>query len=453
MSEIPLEPAPVRLPFMLSDPTRKDARVSVLLNQRWRSLLQASTQGQRLIELLREPSHDIEAIAEVVEVQLWIAKLSHGRVTVDETDRLRLDGALIDYGLTGRIGKIVRQGVSFTSLANFIERLSRNPDKTVAEDLYRFMEKGNLPLDEDGYLYGFKKVDDAYWSYASGTDGKVQYLPETSPSMPREDCDPNRQRTCSRGLHVCSFEYLKFWYPRHGRVLIIRIDPEHVTAIPADHDDQKLRCCELYVAGEIPEEDAKEHFKDIVDNRYRAVEAVDDIIAAVEGVLGSEDVEEAPAGDDLPDEPIDWNKRGFNDGKENGEKDAALGYAKNPAEEFTYPTDIPDELVPREAYFEGYEEGYVAGYDGEPWTLERALVEGKANGVAKAKSDYPIYANVSDNGLDNFEDEAREGLITFIETAQPELIEPDKHPFAVAYDRAFRDAYHTHFNSKADLDD
>lgn len=445
--------ATVRLPFMVSDPSRKDARVSVLLNQRWRSLLQASEQGQRLVKLLREPSHDIDAIAEVVEVQLWIAKLSHGRVTVDETDRLRLDNVLIDFGLTGRIGKIIEQGVSFTSLANFIERLSRNPDKTVAEDLYRFMEKGNLPLDEDGYLYGFKKVDDAYWSYSGGVDGKVRYLPETSPSMPRADCDPNRQKTCSRGLHVCSFEYLKFWYPQRGRVVIIRIDPEHVTAIPADHDDQKLRCCELHVAGEIPEEDAKEHFKAVVDNRYRAVETVAEIIATVEGVLGGDSASDDDEAEDLvPDEPTDWNKRGFNDGKENGTKDATLEYEKAPTDGFAYPDDIPDEFSPREAYLEGYEAGYDAGYDGEPWTLERVLAEAKANGVAKAKSDYPHYSNAGDL-VGGHDDEAREDLIAAVESLHPDLVDVEKHAFVSTYDRVFRDAYHTHFNAKADQDD
>ena len=35
------------------------------------------------------------------------------------------------------------------------------------------------------------------------------------------------------------------------------IDPEHVTAIPNDHDDAKLRCCQMSVVAEIPDDEAK----------------------------------------------------------------------------------------------------------------------------------------------------------------------------------------------------
>ncbi|AFU88048.1 RIIB lysis inhibitor [Caulobacter phage CcrColossus] len=427
-----------KLPYMISGRGRPNARVGVLVNQRWRSFLLSSERGRQLEELLRAPVHDVEAISDIADAVQWVAKLSHGRVTVDETDRLRLDGKLIDYGLTGRISKLIEQGMSFVSLANFIERLSRNPDPTVAEDLYRFMEKGNLPLDEDGYLYGFKKVDDEYWSYASGENGKVQYLPGTTPNMRREDCDPNRHQTCSRGLHVCSFEYLKFWYPQRGRVMIIRVDPEHVTAIPADHDDQKLRCCELFVAGEIPEEDAKNHFKDIVDNRYRPVtEPADEIVDRVEEALAEErETHDAEW----------WGARGLEDGKTDGAKDANLGYDADWQNDFKFPNDAI-ELHEREWYQEGYEDGYREGYNSIVWTLERAIAVGKETGISRAKADYPNYDNT-----DTLEDTQRDSLVNYCERTAGEGEGGAEHPFVTAYDRALRDAYHTHFNAKADED-
>jgi hypothetical protein len=409
-------PAPQKIAYMITAD-----RVSFVLNQRARSLLLKSEQGRKVVELLKTDPQDIEAIGELTDIPTWIAKQSHGRVTVDETERLRLDGKLIDYGLTGRITKIVEQGVSFTSLANFIERLSRNPDPSVAEDLYRFMEKGNLPLDPEGYVLGFKKVDDTYHSFYTGTDGKVCYAPGTSPSMPREACDPNRQRTCSRGLHVCSFEYLNFWYARKGRLLIVRVDPEHVTAIPMDHNDQKLRCCQLDVVGEIPEEDAKDHFQKIEDARYApapegveddALELTDDmryptydqseggtlpggpatnddgstngwvgnewlpitppeaIIEAVEGALAAEPATRlklhAVPDDDVSEEfaaPVsvsEWAKRGYEAGETDGRKDASLEYPYEPSVEV--PGEIEDDEQSRSAYSKAYVEGYDAGF-------------------------------------------------------------------------------------------
>lgn len=411
--------APQKLAYMISGD-----RVSFVLNSRFRSLHLKSKQGQKVVELLKAEPQDIEAIGDLTDIQTWIAKQSHGRVTVDETERLRLDGKLIDYGLTGRVTKIIEQGVSFESLANFIERLSRNPDESVAEDLYRFIEKGNLPLDPEGFILGFKKVDEEYHSFYTGTDGKVSYAPGTSPSMPRESCDPNRTRTCSRGLHVCSFEYLSFWYPRRGKLMIVRVDPEHVTAIPMDHNDQKLRCCQLEVVGEIPEADAAEHFKSVEDARYAPVADVvddalelteamryptydqseggtlpggpetnedgsangwvgnewlpvtppdaDEIIAVVEGAtgdLGSPRLklhavpdDEPEVSDELAPPPTvsEWAKRGYEAGETDGRKDVSLEYPYEPSVEV--PGEIEEDEQARAAYSKAYIEGYDAGF-------------------------------------------------------------------------------------------
>jgi hypothetical protein len=330
-------------------------------------------------------------------------------VTVDEVDRLRLDGKLIDYGLTGRITKIIEQGNSFAALSNFIERVSRNPDESVAEDLYRFLEKGNLPIDPDGYVLAFKKVDDAYNSFYSGAS-KVNYTPGTSPEMPREECDPNRSRTCSRGLHACSFEYLSFWYKNKGRLVIVRIDPEHVTAIPMDHNDQKLRCCKLEVLGEIPEEDAANHFKSAVDARYApepdvVEEEVLELTPAmqyptydlseggtlaggpavnadgsVNGWVGNEWLpvapehangerlklhvpeEDDPAAEEVP--IAEWVKRGYTAGAEAGKLDKENGYTYQP--DVDMPAEVSDETDIASAYTKSFIDGYDRAYRSTP---------------------------------------------------------------------------------------
>ena len=272
-------PAP-RIAFIITK-----ERVSFVLNSRHRSYHLKSQQGQDLVALLRAEPQDIERIGELSDIITFIAKQSNGRVTVDDCDRLRLDGKLIDYGLSGRMAQIVESGVPFDALSRFIEKVSENPDKSVAEDLYRFMEKGGIPLTPEGNILVFKKVDPNYYSYASGQTvaratladgtvkemtGKVLYPVGGVVEMDRADCDPNRTRTCSRGLHGCSPEYLNFWYKQAGIVLIGEVDPKDVTAIPADHDDQKLRCCRMKVVGEVPEDDAKTHFPTVVEKRYSA---------------------------------------------------------------------------------------------------------------------------------------------------------------------------------------
>jgi hypothetical protein len=153
-------PEPQRLAYIVTgDASNPSSRVSFVLNSRWRSYALGSDQGQKIVELLRATPQDIDTIAELADIPTWIAKQTHGRVTVDELERLRLDGKLIDYGLTGRITKIVEQGASFAALANFIENVSENPSPSVAEDLYRFLEKGDIPITPEGMILCFKRVD------------------------------------------------------------------------------------------------------------------------------------------------------------------------------------------------------------------------------------------------------------------------------------------------------
>ncbi len=483
MSDTTVAPAPAHtLSFMIGDPKKADGRVSLVLNGKWRSFLLSSDQGTRLVELLRAQPQDIEAIGELADIQTWITKRSKGRVTVDDCERLRLDGKLIDYGLTGRIGAIIEQGVPFDSLANFIERLDRNPDATVKDDLYRFMEKGNLPLDPDGFVLGFKRVRSDYLSIHSGVEqvkvweadaeeptvmqGRLRYPVGGRLEMNREDCDPNRDRTCSRGLHVCSYEYLKFF--GGDKLLIVRVDPEFVTAIPADHNDQKLRCCKLEVMAEIPEDEAKSHFTSIVDTRYPAkvvepeappplTDAELEEIAAADGPPADAYVTAEEAEDygrtrlkliPLEDEDsasveVQWAKKGYDGGHEAGELDRTNEYDYNPDIEF--PEDIPTEERPvfAKAFVEGYEVGYKTPADGD-WSAEKVIAIATKVGADHAQSDYPAY----DNTVLGDEWEA---LVAWVTTSFPDLVEPESHELVALFDRTARDSYHNAFNAIQDL--
>ena len=61
--------------------------------------------------------------------------------------------------------------------------------------------------------------------------------------MPREDVDDCREVTCSKGLHFCSQSYLSSYSGGQGRVLIVKVNPRDVCAIPSDHANAKGRAC------------------------------------------------------------------------------------------------------------------------------------------------------------------------------------------------------------------
>jgi hypothetical protein len=70
--------------------------------------------------------------------------------------------------------------------------------------------------------------------------------------MDRDDVDPDRNRTCSAGLHCCSQEYLpEFGCGAGNKIVEVRVDPKDVVAVPTDYNNTKMRVCKYEVLREI----------------------------------------------------------------------------------------------------------------------------------------------------------------------------------------------------------
>lgn len=265
--------------------------ISVTLNGRFRSLSLNTEQGKKLLTAVKKTPQDIDEIAQLADIATYVTRHTFGRVTVDDKDRLRLDGQVVDYGLSEIILRLVTEGSDVSHLTKFLENVSANPDPEIAPHLYAFLQKGGMPITPDGCFHAFKKVDSDYRSFHSGNEDVTIYEPLTTSDylghpdsfvvrgriphkvgtilvMNREDCNPRRDQTCSVGLHACSPYYLESWYSGSGRLLIVKIDPADVTAIPNDYNDAKLRSCRLEIVAEIPEEDARTHFAKALESRY-----------------------------------------------------------------------------------------------------------------------------------------------------------------------------------------
>jgi hypothetical protein len=257
--------------------------VSIILNGRWRSLSLNTDQGRKALAACKEVPQDLDKIAEIADIATYIARHSFGRVIVDDKDRLRLDGKVVDYGLSEIILRLLTEGAEVGHLTKFLENVAQNPDPEVPPHLYSFLQKGGMPITPDGCFHAFKKVDTDYRSFHSGQEdvtvidalgvptkvrGRIPHPVGGVVLMNREDCNPNRTQTCSVGLHACSPYYLESWYGGSGRLLIVKIDPKDVTAIPNDYNDAKLRSCRLEIVAEIPEEDARTHFAKALESRY-----------------------------------------------------------------------------------------------------------------------------------------------------------------------------------------
>jgi len=199
-----------------------------------------------IVEALK--NDDWFLVADLVEVKKAMATFSDGQVTVED-DEITWNGKPLVNTLTERILSMMREGFSINPMVLFLQNLMQNPSKRAVDELYLFMEAGNLPITPDGYLLAFKKVRSDYKDIHSGTfDNSVGQILE----MPRNEVDDNREIECSQGLHFCSQSYLpQFGSSPGNRVMILKIHPADVVSIPKDYNNSKGRTCRYEVIGEL----------------------------------------------------------------------------------------------------------------------------------------------------------------------------------------------------------
>jgi hypothetical protein len=193
-----------------------------------------------------------DEIRELLEPKEIVHRLSGGRIEVrDET--VFINGEESHGFAANRLLEMVRDGYDAEPLANFLTKIEQNPSYQTRQDLYEFLEYGGLALYPDGDFTAYKYVREDYLDVHSRT---VLHALNTKVSMDRRDCDDNRENTCSRGLHFCSYEYLPNY--AHGRrILQLKINPANVVAIPNDYRNTKGRACEYFVYSELTQETGK----------------------------------------------------------------------------------------------------------------------------------------------------------------------------------------------------
>lgn len=191
-------------------------------------------------------AQDAVALEKLVEVKKTVVSQTNGA--------LRLVDGSIFYGDTevhgavvGRVMELIKAGLDANPMLRFIENLMANPSKRAVDELWGFIEACNLPVTPDGHFLAYKRVRADYKDVHSGTmDNSVGKVL----TMPRNQVDEDKNRTCSAGLHFCSYDYLAHFGGE--RIVVVKINPADVVAIPADYNNSKGRTCRYEVVGEIP---------------------------------------------------------------------------------------------------------------------------------------------------------------------------------------------------------
>lgn len=309
---------------------------------------------EQILEAVRS-GETLKVIRDLLDTDKRVRKqlARFGNVSVED-GVVKYKGEAVHGLLADRMLQMLEDGFDVRPWALFLENLQQNPAKHAVDELYLWLERSNMPITERGNFLAYKKVQDDYTSYHRNADG-TEFRNDigTFVSMPRNKVDDNRNRTCSSGLHFCSWDYLPSYMGNRGRVVLVEVNPAHVVSIPSDYNNAKGRAEGYLIVGEIPEDQAKHAFPGL---SYVGYDDSEYILHKQEGDIDYSAIEDGwfvDDFDDLEDEErhSDAYEMGYNNGFDDGYNDyefensafysGAHGYEKS--------------------YYYGYADGFYAG--------------------------------------------------------------------------------------------
>lgn len=146
-------------------------------------------------------------------------------------------------------------------IQNFLKRLAEviSQRRHSVDDLMKFMERGDLPVSDDGDIIIYKilnrkkaTVEGVQFEYVDVHSSKVHQRVGTYVHMDHSLVDHDRRNECSNGLHVARRQYLGGF--RGNVIVLARVRPEDVIAVP-QYDANKMRVCGYHILFEMLEED------------------------------------------------------------------------------------------------------------------------------------------------------------------------------------------------------
>jgi hypothetical protein len=176
-----------------------------------------------------------------------IADLADGSVEI-RSGVIYYEDEAIHNAITERIIWGLREGYDMQSYIRFLNNIMENPSKRAVDETYKFIERNNMGITEDGMILAYKRVRDDFkdiWS------GKFDNTPGNVVQMKRNQVDDNKEKTCSTGLHFCSMPYLPYYGTGPGNtIVLVEVHPKNVVSVPVDYHFAKARCCEYKVIAE-----------------------------------------------------------------------------------------------------------------------------------------------------------------------------------------------------------
>jgi len=226
--------------------------VTVVIDSKPHTISKTHITYQKVVDAIK--AGDWSAVKDAIEPKKVVLNYGQGNVSI-QGETLFWKGVELHTTLAVKMIDMLKEGFPIEPMVNFMDNLYQNPSKRAVDELYGFLEKGNLPITPDGHFLAYKKVRGDYKDCHTGTmDNSIGRVVE----MERYNVDDNKDNTCSTGLHFCSKDYLNSFSGE--RTVIVKINPRDVVSIPSDYNATKGRTCRYEVIGEIDNGDANRAF-------------------------------------------------------------------------------------------------------------------------------------------------------------------------------------------------
>lgn len=214
------------------------------------------------VEQRRPLTRSSAAVAEIVANATPIAEVSNtasldSMSSTDTVVAVLEDGTIIPgmEKLAPQFQSVVAKMGSVEGLTNFFRRVSTVNRAHSVQDLLSFMQKGELPIADDGSVLVYKRLNATSESgmFVDVHSGNVKQRVGSHVFMDEKLVDANRSVDCSNGLHVARRDYLTAF---SGNVTILaKLAPEDVIAVPHS-DARKLRAKGYHIIAQLSAEDA-----------------------------------------------------------------------------------------------------------------------------------------------------------------------------------------------------
>lgn len=200
-----------------------------------------------------------EAVAEIMAQATPVkSEKFKERETTNEETIIAVVGDKVVPGmenLRGQFANAYKLG-STVGVENFLKRISAVIDKRghSINDLLRFMERGDLPIADDGSVVAYKSLKSTSENgvFVDIHSGKVRQKVGSFVCMDESMVDPNRYNECSNGLHIARRAYIRTF---GGDVLVLtKFAPEDAIAVP-HADANKIRVSGYHILSQVNKED------------------------------------------------------------------------------------------------------------------------------------------------------------------------------------------------------